>query len=226
VRRLCVFTTHTPVAAAHDRFPLGLVDQVLGRPELRDMPDVFCCGGEVNLTYLALNLSHYVNGVAKRHGRTAQSMFEHWRVDAITNGVHAPTWTAPPFRNLYDRWIPGWREDAFDLRSAAAIPHDEIWAAHVQAKHELLQCVLERSARRFDPDVMTLGFARRATAYKRAELLLSDPSRLTTIAERHGGLQIVYAGKAHPQDDGGKQVIRRVFAAIRELGPAVRAVWV
>src|SRR6266568_1949124 len=100
VRRKCVFTTHTPVPAGHDQFPLDLVTRVLGRHEIYDMKDVFCCEGRLNMTYLALNLSHYVNGVAKKHGEVSRLMFAGYKIDAITNGVHAATWTSPPFQQL------------------------------------------------------------------------------------------------------------------------------
>jgi starch phosphorylase len=84
VRKQCVFTTHTPVPAGHDRFPMDLVTRVLGRREVYERKNVFCCEGELNMTYLALNLSHYVNGVAKKHGEVSQAMFNRYVIDAIT----------------------------------------------------------------------------------------------------------------------------------------------
>ncbi|GEM_PF-1323272 len=113
VRELCVFTTHTPVPAGHDKFPIDLVMRVLGRAELAAMKEVFCCENALNMTYLALNLSHYVNGVAQKHGEVSRLMFAEYQIDAITNGVHAGTWTAPAIQALLDRHIPGWREDNF-----------------------------------------------------------------------------------------------------------------
>jgi starch phosphorylase len=135
VREKCVFTTHTPVAAGHDRFPIELVNQVLGRGEVEEMKDVFCCDDLLNMTYLALNLSHYVNGVAKKHGEVSRLMFAGYTIDAITNGVHASTWTADAFAQLYDRYIPGWRQDNLSLRYALGIPRQEIWQAHSHAKN-------------------------------------------------------------------------------------------
>ena len=212
-RQKCVFTTHTPVPAGQDQFPMDLVNRVLGRREVDEMRDVFCCGDLLNMTYLALNLSHYVNGVAKKHGEVSRLMFAGYNIDAITNGIHAATWAADPLARLYDRYISGWHQDNCSLRYALSIPKQEIWQAHTTAKRELLHHVNLETNTGMDVDLLTLGFARRAAAYKRADLLFSDIERLRAIASRRGGLQIVYAGKAHPQDEAGKEQIRKVFSA-------------
>lgn len=213
VHELCVFTTHTPVSAGHDRFPMEVVLRALGRQEVAEMKDVFCCDSELNMTFLALNLSRYVNGVAKRHGEVSQHMFAGYKIDAITNGVHVPTWASPPLQRLFDQHIPGWREDNFMLRYALSIPPAEVWDAHVQAKRALLQRVNGETQAGMDADTLTIGFARRAAAYKRADLLFHDRDRLKALAGRGAPIQIVYAGKAHPRDDAGKDLIRRVFEA-------------
>ena len=213
VRQKCVFTTHTPVPAGQDQFPMDLVNRVLGRREVDEMRDVFCCGELLNMTYLALNLSHYVNGVAKKHGEVSRLMFAGYNIDAITNGIHAATWTADSLARLYDRYISGWHQDNCSLRYALSIPKEEIWQAHTTAKRELLHHVNLETNAGMDVDLLTIGFARRAAAYKRADLLFSDIERLRAIASRGGGLQIVYAGKAHPQDEAGKEQIRKVFSA-------------
>jgi starch phosphorylase len=225
VRKKCVFTTHTPVAAGHDQFPIDLANRILGRQEVSEMKDVFCCGDVLNLTYLALNLSHYVNGVAKRHGEISRLMFGGYNIDAITNGVHAATWTSQPFAGLFDRYIPGWRQDNFSLRYALSIPREEIWKAHGEAKRSLLQYVNRQTNVGMDVDVLTLGFARRAAAYKRGDLLFSDLSRLKGIASKGGPFQIIYAGKAHPQDQTGKESIKRIFEAIRTLSGEIKIVY-
>jgi starch phosphorylase len=103
---LCVFTAHTPVPAGHDRFPLDMVGRALGRNDFAEHRDLFCCDGDLNMTYLALNLSHYVNGVAKKHGEVSEHMFGGYKIDAITNGVHVPTWVSPSFQRLFDKHIP------------------------------------------------------------------------------------------------------------------------
>jgi starch phosphorylase len=213
VRELCVFTTHTPVPAAHDQFPIDLVERVVGAAAMREMKHLCCYGGALNPTYLALNFSHYVNGVAMRHGEVSRRMFGGYAIDSITNGVHAATWVSPPFAALYDRHIPVWRRDNFSLRYAVSVPRHEVWDAHVAAKLRLLELVNREQSPPFDPSVLTIGFARRASAYKRADLLVSDANRLRAVAAAAGRLQIVYAGKAHPRDEEGKHVIERVFHA-------------
>jgi starch phosphorylase len=213
VRRLCVFTTHTPVPAAHDQFPMELAGRVLGPGPMDALGHLCCYGGALNLTYLALNFCHYVNGVAMRHGEVSRRMFGGYVVDAITNGVHVERWTSEPFRTLFDRRIPGWRQDNFSLRYAVSIPRQEIWDAHVAAKLRLLEYVNRAQSPPLDPTVLTIGFARRASAYKRGDLLVTDLDRLRAITRRAGRLQVVYSGKAHPRDDEGKRVIERVFHA-------------
>jgi glycogen phosphorylase len=225
VRQHCVFTTHTPVPAGHDKFSLSLTRQVLGEERANTLASADCCyDGMLNMTYLALSLSRYINGVAMRHGQISRDMFPSYPINSITNGVHAVTWTTAPFQRLYDSYIPEWRKDHIYLRYTISIPLDEIRQAHAEAKRDLLAEVERRSGIRLDPTVMTLGFARPASTYKRADLLLSDIERLKRIARQVGPLQIIYGGKAHPRDEGGKAVIRRVFeaaSAIRDTVPIV-----
>ena len=222
VRQKCVFTTHTPVPAGQDQFPLDLVHRVLGRREVEEMTDVFCCEGVRNMTYLALNLSHYVNGVAKKHGEVSRLMYAGYNIDAITNGVHAATWAAGPIAAIYDRYIPGWHQDNCSLRYALNIPKQEIWQAHNAAKKALLQYVNRESNTGMDGDLFTVGFGRRVATYKRTDLLFTDIERLGAISSRCGGLQIVYAGKAHPQDEAGKEQIHRVFRAREQLRDKIK----
>lgn len=225
VRRQCVFTTHTPVASGHDQFPLDLATQVLGRAEVTSMHEVFCFEGTLNMTFLALNLSHFINGVAKKHAETSQLMFAHYKIDSITNGVHAATWTSPPFQALFDRHIPGWRGDNFSLRFAHSLPLTEIWDTHQTAKQHLVERVQHTAGVALDPHVLTLGFARRATAYKRSDLLVSDVERLRRIAKNAGPLQIIYGGKAHPNDHQGKETIQRIIRVKDWLGPDITMVY-
>lgn len=230
VRQKCIFTTHTPVPAGHDQFPLSeLASALQYREDLSDICDpqmtVRVFGrheprGEskpastpqtmLNMTYLGLNLSRYVNGVAKKHGEVSRLMFAGYHIDAITNGVHAATWTSPAFHALYDCHIPDWRQDNFSLRHAESIPKQQVWGAHMRAKTELLEFVKQQGLV-LDPDIFTIGFARRVTAYKRAHLVLTDAGRLKTIADKFGRLQLIYSGKAHPSDCEGKELIRQIF---------------
>jgi starch phosphorylase len=226
VCRHCVFTTHTPVAAGHDQFPVDLVSQVLGPQRTSLLQDCRCLlDSTLNMTYLALRFSRYVNGVSMRHGEVSLDMFPGYPIHAITNGVHAVTWTSSAFSELFDRVIPGWRHDNRYLRYAIQIPLEDIQAAHQRAKLALLDEVERRTGIRLAQDVIALGFARRATPYKRADLLLTDVERLNAIAERAGPLQLLYAGKAHPRDEPGKEVIRRIHEAARGFGERVRLVY-
>jgi glycogen phosphorylase len=227
VRRQCVFTTHTPVPAGHDRFPESEVRAVLGGEHTDLLKTARCItdDGELNMTFLALRLSRYVNGVAMRHREISQGMFPKYPIDSITNGVHAVTWTSKPFQDLFDRRIPEWRRDNLYLRYAISIPVEEIREAHACAKSDLLAEVERRTGTRLDPNVMTIGFARRATPYKRGDLIFTDLTRLRGIAKSAGPLQIVFGGKAHPRDEGGKALIRHIFQAAKELGDDLRVVY-
>src|SRR5438105_2310092 len=248
VRSICVFTTHTPVPAGHDRFPMEYLTRVFPEQmnffDLNDASAAYLVkrilqsehnvsglqeaarqGASVNMTQLALSLSTYVNGVAKQHDETSRQMFREVPIQAITNCVHAGTWTCPAFQQLFDRYIPSWREDNFSLRSALGLPAEDVWAAHLIAKHELLEVVRMKTGLHFDPEVFTIGFARRATGYNSADLLLSDLDRLRQIAKDRGPFQIIFAGKAHPDDAGGKDIIRRIYKAKKALRKNVPAVF-
>lgn len=227
VRRMCIFTTHTPVPAGHDHFPRSMAEQILGqeRSQLLEESDAWH-GDELNMTYLALRFSGYVNGVAMRHGEVSRGMFPNYAISAITNGVHAVTWTSEPFRKLFDHHLPGWRSDNNYLRYAISIPLDDIRETHQQAKRNLFNQIHGTTGQQLDPDVFTVGFARRASTYKRADLLFSNPERLRAIAQHAGPIQIVYGGKAHPHDEGGKNLIRSVFSGAKALSDVIRTVYV
>ncbi len=226
VRSRCVFTTHTPVPAGHDKFPLEMVRSVLGDDRVALLESSGGIHeGMLNMTHLALHLTRFVNGVAMRHGEVSRGMFPDYPIDSITNGVHATTWTGPAFAELFDRRIPEWRHDNLYMRYAVSIPLQEIRDAHAVSKRELFDEIERRTGEVLDPAVMTIGFARRATPYKRADLLFSDIDRLTEIARNVGRLQIVFGGKAHPHDGGGKELIRRIFAAREQLRDVVTIVY-
>jgi starch phosphorylase len=225
VRRQCVFTTHTPVPAGHDQFDLDLVDRVLGDRKACGIHDPICHANRLNMTYLALSLSHYINGVAKRHADVSRHMFAEYKIDSITNGVHAATWTSPAFASLFDRHIPGWRQDNFSLRYALSLSNDDVWKSHRQVKQQFLDYVNRETNAGLDADVLTLGFGRRAAAYKRGDLIFDEPERLRRIARDNGRLQLIFAGKAHPQDDAGKQLIQRIVQSGRSLSPDIPVVY-
>jgi glycogen phosphorylase len=214
VRKKCVFTTHTPVPAGHDKFPADLARRVIEpREDFFALKGVLYEGNILNMTYLALNMSRYINGVAQKHGEVSRLMFAGYSIDAITNGVHAATWVSGPFRELFDRYIPLWRRDNFSLRYALSIPKPEVWDAHMQAKKRLIGFVNRETGVGMDENVLTIGFARRATTYKRGDLLFQDMERLRRISNKVGRIQVIYAGKAHPRDHGGKELIKRIFYA-------------
>jgi len=216
IRPTCVFTTHTPVPAGHDAFPADMAEPLLGRERWADL-SALGQAETLNMTRLALRCSGYVNGVAWMHGQVTQKMFPDAAVSAITNGVHVGTWAAPAFHKLFDRHLSTWRRDSMALRYAIAIPREEVRAAHQESKRNLLTYVNKRTGGGFEMNNLTLGFARRATAYKRAALMFQDLDRLKAMARYVGPLQIVMAGKAHPHDNEGKDIIRRLFETARGL---------
>ncbi|HXZ81509.1 MAG TPA: alpha-glucan family phosphorylase [Terriglobales bacterium] len=227
VRRMCIFTTHTPVPAGHDQFPRAMVEQILGADKVALLDEAQAWHeGALNMTYLALRFSGYVNGVAMRHGEVSQGMFPNYTISAITNGVHAVTWTSEPFRRLFDRYIPAWRYDNNYLRYAISIPLEEIRTTHEEAKKDLFLAIRERTGAVLDPAVLTLGFARRASTYKRGDLIFHNPEKLRFIARNVGPLQLVYGGKAHPRDDGGKNIIRKVHGGAASLADVIKTVYV
>jgi glycogen phosphorylase len=218
VRNRCVFTTHTPVPAGHDRFSLEQTYRILGSDVanlLERMGGVH--DGMLNMTYIALASSRFVNGVAMQHGTVSREMFPHYAIDAITNGVHAATWTAAPFQQIFDRSIPRWRKDNFQFRYVIDIPLREIEQAHAESKRALIETVAQRTGITLRSNVFTIGFARRVATYKRADLLLADPERLVNLAEKFRGLQIIYSGKAHPHDEPGQKLIRQIFEVAAKL---------
>lgn len=151
------------------------------------------------------------------HGEISHDMFPEYPIHAITNGVHAQTWTSLPFCELYDRHIPEWRHDNQYFRYVFGVPVEEIEQAHKRAKRILFDELKAHTGVQLDETAMTLGFARRAATYKRADFLFSNLERLKRIAESVGPLQVVYGGKAHPRDEGGKALIRCVFEAAEAL---------
>ena len=216
VLRSCVFTTHTPVEAGHDQFPYSVVERVLGDfIELEELKR-YAGADRCNMTRLALNLSGYVNGVARSHAETTRGMFPGYQVRAITNGVHTATWAHSAFARLYDAHFPQWSHEPDVLVRADQLSDDEVWKAHQEAKSDLIRFVAERTGVTLDANKPIIGFARRMTGYKRPELLLSDLERLRSIARSYP-FQAVWAGKAHPRDVEGKRAIERISAQVRSL---------
>ena len=226
VRSNVVFTTHTPVPAGHDKFPLDLTTSVIGDSRTRLLEKVMNGESyELNMTALAMKLSRYMNAVSMRHGDVSRRMFPDANVDTITNGVHAGTWVAAPFARVFDRYFDRWRGDNGYLRQAVGIPLYDVLAAHAECKAALFREITERTRKKLNADAFTIGFARRATPYKRADLVFTDHARLRSLARKHGAIQFVFAGKAHPHDEPGKELIRRIFRASEALRDEVRIVY-
>lgn len=223
VKDLCIFTTHTPVEAGHDRFSYELAGNILGDYFPLDVLKELAGSQELNMTTLGLNLSNYHNGVAKKHGQVSQSMFPGYNIRSITNGVHTRTWTHPAFAEVYDEFIPGWREEPELFVRVDHVPDQRIWDAHQNVKRGLLDLIHSQTGVSMDENILTIGFARRATPYKRASLLFQDTDRLMQIGR--GKLQVVYAGKAHPQDAEGKENIRAIIEAARRTGNELKVVY-
>ena len=220
VRAQCNFTTHTPVEAGHDQFSYDLVARVLGDGSTLEELKRFGGSERLNMTRLALNFSHYINGVAKKHAEVSRAMFPGYRVHAITNGVHPYTWTAKSFAHLYNAHLPGWCHEPELLVRADQIADELIWSAHVESKRALIELVRQRTGTAMDQERPIIGFARRMTAYKRPDLLFADLSALRALAERLP-LQIVLAGKAHPKDHDGKELIARLHTRSAELADRI-----
>ncbi|AKB74784.1 Glycogen phosphorylase [Methanosarcina lacustris Z-7289] len=224
VKDLCIFTTHTPVEAGHDKFDYGLVEDLIRDKNYLEILKKFGGADRFDTSLFALNLSNYVNGVTKRHSRVSNELFPGYSIQAITNGVHSYTWTSPFFRQLYDRYLPGWANEPELLVRVGGIPDEEIWEAHWKAKKELIDEVNKRTGVCMDYETLTIGFARRMAEYKRATLILSDLERLRKV-NRRGRIQLIFAGKAHPQDEAGKQLIREIFKIIETLRNEIKIVF-
>src|SRR5262249_27223054 len=155
--------------------PADLVRAVLTPTQLESLGKLQLPTSGLNMTQLALHLSGFVNGVTKRHAALSRQLFPGFPFESITNGVPPGTCAAPSFQKLFDEHVPDWRSDNLGLRHAFIIPCQQIWEAHRTEKKRLLESVQRLAGEEFDLDAFTIGFARRATAYKRLHLLQRDP---------------------------------------------------
>ena len=215
VKELCVFTTHTPVEAGHDKFSYDLYRNVIGDYFPENVIRGLAGEEHLNMTLLALNLSNDVNGVAKKHGEVSQNMFPGYKINSITNGVHSYTWTCDSFKRLFDKYLPGWANEPELFVRIDTVPHKELWDAHLEAKRILIDYVNSIHDLNMDYETLTIGFARRFATYKRASLLFTDIKRLEKIAS--GKIQLIFAGKAHPKDEGGKKLIEDIISYSHKL---------
>ena len=216
-----LFTTHTPVPAGHDRFEWQAVEEVLGellpvdaRQLVKDAGDSEE-GHRISMSHLAVALSGPVNAVSNLNAWVASSMFADQHIAPITNGVHHLTWTSPAMAELFDEHLPGWKEDPTKLAHAGRLPDDALSGARDSARRVLRELVQLSTGVRLDQNRLTIGFARRFATYKRANLVFSDLERLREIGA--GKIQFVFAGKAHPRDEGGKALIKSIFDSAKDL---------
>ncbi|NLT94637.1 MAG: alpha-glucan family phosphorylase [Clostridia bacterium] len=193
-RKEIVFTTHTPVEAGNETHDLGLLMYMEANNGLSEQQMRQIGGNPFNMTIAALRLSCQANAVSQLHGETARKMWEHIPdaapITAITNGVHVGTWQDNKIRSAYETGT-------------------DIWQPHLEAKKRLIEYIKEKNQVSFDPDVLTIGFARRAAAYKRGGLIFKRMDILGPLLEQ-GRLQLVYSGKAHPNDHTGKKIIQEI----------------
>ena len=252
-----VFTTHTPVPAGNDVFPIEMmqkyfVDYIkqidmsmeeflkLGKIDPNNQKEDFC------MTVLALNLSAENNGVSELHGHVSQEMWKDiWKgvpakelpIDSITNGIHTLSWISFDMQNLLDRYLgPRWRTKPLEYgiwERVQKIPDAELWRTHERRKERLIDFCRERlkaqiinrgftkneinhAEQILTPEALTIGFARRFATYKRGTLLFRDIERLKKIISNpHRPVQIIFAGKAHPHDNGGKELIKNIAEICR-----------
>ncbi|MFC1910195.1 alpha-glucan family phosphorylase [Chloroflexota bacterium] len=227
VMKRCVFTTHTPILAGHETFPMEMVRSVLGEERAVFLSETPCFqDNTLSMTKLASAFSRYINGVSMRHEKVSSCMFSNNQINAITNGVHAVTWACPAFQSLYDNNIPEWRRDNRYLRYIIDVPVEEILNAHRAAKREMITEIKSLTGISLNPEVLTIGFARRATAYKRNDLIFSNQDRLKSIVKHAGPIQIICGGKAHPHDEEGKELIRRIFNASGTLWEDIPVIFI
>ncbi|MCS6999075.1 MAG: alpha-glucan family phosphorylase [Aquificaceae bacterium] len=211
VRKRCVFTTHTPVPVGHDRFPVGMVKEELKSYDHMNWEEEGE-DGHINLSRLALKHSGYVNGVSYKHMFVSRDIFpEHEGIDYITNGVHHSRWIHEELKELLDQYIPRWENNPHLLQGVYSLPSHLLYETHERIKKQLVNLINRTTDASFSSDLLTLGVARRITSYKRNDLILRNIERLIQIAEHYEGLQIVFAGKAHPKDEGGKGIIRHIL---------------
>ncbi len=217
IRKKCVFTTHTPVPAGHDQFGIALAEQLLGNFLTEEMKKEVFIDNHLNMTYLGLRFSKFINGVAKKHGEVSRTMFPGYHIESITNGVHSAFWVNHHFRDLFNHYLPSWQTDPFSLRYILAIPKEKIWDAHLKSKKDLIDTINKKYNVEMSPDIFTIGFARRSATYKRGDMLFEDTERLIRIAEKSNGLQIIYGGKAHPNDMKGKEIIKKIISKMNQI---------
>ncbi len=218
VKSRVVFTTHTPIPAAFDKFAMKDVASMLGRYcDKQVLYDIYQekleDNDELNLSWLAIKNAKNVVAVSRKHKFVSEQIFEGYRLKYVTNGIHHIKWASAHHKMLYAKYIKGWEEDPDLLRDVACIPDNEFAQAHILSKETLVEMVNSESDASFIPEDFTIAMAKRITHYKRNNLILSNPNKLIEIAENKGNIQIIFAGKAHPADPDGLAMIKSIHNA-------------
>ena len=223
VRSKCHFTTHTPVPAGHDQFEFKLVKKLLADlvPSELSLPSLK--QNKFHMTELGLYFSNTANGVSKLHGDVARKQFPWKEIGHVTNGVHHYTWVSNSYATLYDKFFPGWQTKPELLLKINKVKSDELWEAHFNAKADLLHFANSQLSKALDPNILTIGFARRAATYKRAQLIFKDPKRLIELGA--GKIQLIFSGKAHPNDKEGKELIYGIIKNAREFEDKIKIIY-
>ena len=223
VRSKCHFTTHTPVPAGHDQFEFKLVKEILGNLVSKELPLPSMQHNKFHMTELGLYFSNSANGVSKLHGDVAQKQFPWKNIGYVTNGVHHYTWVSNAFTALFNEFFPNWQTKPELLFEIDKVDSNLLWNAHFNAKTDLLHYANSQLSKALDPNILTIGFARRAATYKRAQLIFRDAQRLVELGA--GKIQLIFSGKAHPNDKEGKELIHGIIKNAREFEGKIKIIY-
>ena len=218
VKMRCVFTAHTPVPAGYDAFSLTMMKEAFKHYDWVDWEAEATSEGKIDLSRLAVKYSSVTNAVSLKHSYVSRRVLNHGKVEHVTNGVYYRRWIHDELKKLYDKHIPGWEEAPTLMTRAMELPTDALRNAHLQAKSEVIDMLYRATGKQFSKEHLTVGLAKRVTAYKRNDLILTDLDKLDAIAEKRGPIQVILAGKAHPRDDAGKAMLRNILDKIEEAG--------
>lgn len=221
-RKYCVFTTHTPIPAGHDKFDYNDVyEKFKGEPDLIPWHIKKIAGEDkLNMTLLAMSFSNYINAVSRKHREVTEEMFPSHNINYITNGIHIPSWASQHMQDIYDRTCPGWKTDPLQLKKISEITDEEIISAHQKSKKEFIEFANKHDivGSGLSEDVLTIGFARRFIQYKDAELIFRNMNNLIKLGKK---VQFIFAGKAHARDGVGKSIMKNVIERAIELKGSV-----
>ncbi|OGK61385.1 hypothetical protein A3G65_01565 [Candidatus Roizmanbacteria bacterium RIFCSPLOWO2_12_FULL_37_7b] len=237
VRKLCSFTTHTPIPEGHDVFDYDLAYQIAGDYLPWHIKDL-ASADRLHMTKLGMSLSKTKLAVSKKHEKVSNHILPGYDIKSVTNGIHHRTWISPYLQDLYEKYIPGSLKDPSKLKnSETLIPDDELWRAHLESKRELLHYVNKhltsidtRQEREnpnpadcFDENILTIAMARRPVEYKRPLLFYHDLERLMRIGK--GKIQIIQCGKSHFADEISQKIVHEIIRISKKCRTAIKVVY-